>query len=199
MEAKAAQAKTTLRLARASEPQRDKEQDEGALVEAAQRGSKRAIDELIARSWPDVHRAAYLIVQDRGAAEDIAQETFLAAIDSLDRFDRRRPLRPWLRRIAVNRALDHMKRALQAREVSSELVPECRAGSPDADRSEEILMALGELDPQERALIVYRHLWGYRPSEIAKHLQITTGAVRTRLHRALEKLRENLTNEGEPK
>ena len=199
MEADAAQAKTTLRLPREAKPRQEEKKDERALVEAAQGGSKRAVDELIARSWPDVHRAAFLIVQDRGAAEDIAQETFLAAIDSLDRFDRRRPLRPWLRRIAVNRALDHMKSARQVREVSSELVPEDRADLPDQDLSDETLLALRALDPEERALIVYRHLWGYRPSEIAKHLQISTGAVRTRLHRALEKLRDNLTNEGEMK
>lgn len=188
-----------MRLALQTDPRRGDEQSESALVEAAKRGSKEAVEELIARSWPDVHRAAFLIVQDRGAAEDIAQETFLAAIDSLERFDRRRPLRPWLRRIAVNRALDHMKSAPRVREVSSELLPEGHAGGPDAELSDEVLVALGKLDPQERALIVYRHLWGYGPSEIATNLEISTGAVRTRLHRALAKLRDNWTNEGETK
>ena len=79
---------------------------EAALVRAAQGGSERAVEELFARHWPDAYRAALLISHDRAAAEDIAQEAFLAALRALPRFDRRRPLRPWLHRIVVNRAID---------------------------------------------------------------------------------------------
>ena len=62
------------------------------------------------------YRAAYLVVHDAGAAEDIAQEAFLAAVRHLDRFDRRRPFGPWLHRIVVNRAIDWARtRALRAR------------------------------------------------------------------------------------
>ena len=61
------------------------------------------------------YRAAYLVVHDGAAAEDIAQESFLAAIRALDRFDRRRPFAPWLHRIVVNRAIDWARaRALRA-------------------------------------------------------------------------------------
>ena len=79
---------------------------ESALVRAAQRGSVEAVDELFRRHWPSAHRAAFLVVHDSAAAEDIAQEAFLAALRALDRFDRRRPLGPWLHRIVVNRAID---------------------------------------------------------------------------------------------
>src|SRR5215210_6305684 len=64
------------------------------------------MDELFRRHWPAAHRAAYLVVHDSAAAEDVAQEAFLAAVRSLDRFDRRRPFGPWLHRIVVNRAID---------------------------------------------------------------------------------------------
>ena len=60
--------------------------------------------------WPRAHRAAYLVVHDAAAAEDIAQDAFLAAVDALDRFDRRRPFGPWLHRIVVNRAIDWGRR-----------------------------------------------------------------------------------------
>ena len=56
--------------------------------------------------WSRAYRAAYLVVGDAAAAEDIAQEGFLAAVRALDRFDRRRPFGPWLHRIVVNRAID---------------------------------------------------------------------------------------------
>ena len=89
---------------------------ERALVEAAQSGSEAAVEELFRLHWPHTHRAAYLIVRDAAAAEDIAQEAFLSALSSLDRFDRRRPFAPWLHRIAVNRAIDWSRaRSVRAR------------------------------------------------------------------------------------
>ena len=79
---------------------------ERAVVKAAQRGSNEAMEEFFRRHWRGAHRAAYLVVHDGPAAEDIAQEAFISAIRSLDRFDRRRPFAPWLHRIVVNRAID---------------------------------------------------------------------------------------------
>ena len=80
--------------------------DERASVRAAQRGSASGIEALFRLHWPRAYRAAYLVVHDAAAAEDIAQESFLAAVRNLDRFDRRRPFGPWLHRIVVNRAID---------------------------------------------------------------------------------------------
>jgi RNA polymerase sigma-70 factor, ECF subfamily len=74
---------------------------ESALIRAAQRGSSEAFAELFRRHWPRAHRAAWLVIHDATAAEDVAQEAFLAAVRSLHRFDRRRPFGPWLHRIVV--------------------------------------------------------------------------------------------------
>src|ERR671914_595583 len=88
---------------------------EAALVRAAQRGDASGIEPLFRLHWPKAYRAAYLVVHDGAAAEEIAQEAFLAAIRTLDRFDRRRPFGPWLHRIVVNRAIDWARaRALRA-------------------------------------------------------------------------------------
>src|ERR671918_1804680 len=80
--------------------------DERAWVRGAQAGSASDLEALFRAHWPRAYRAAYLVVRDSAAAEDIAQESFLAAIRALDRFDRRRPFGPWLHRIVVNRAID---------------------------------------------------------------------------------------------
>src|SRR5689334_23918605 len=110
------------------------------------------MEELFRRHWTPAYRAAYFVVYDRSAAEDIAQEAFLAAVRALDRFDRRRPFGPWLHRIVVNRAIDHARsRALRA-EVSG--VPEpADSRTPDAV-SDELKAGLHALSPDHRAVVV---------------------------------------------
>src|SRR5829696_2597850 len=129
---------------------------EPALVRAAQAGSAEAMEELFRRHWPAAHRAAWLVVHDAAAAEDIAQEAFLAAVRSLHRFDRRRPFGPWLHRIVVNRAIDHARARAVRREVAVEAMGERASGVGDATAapSEPVLAALAALAPEQRAVIV---------------------------------------------
>src|SRR6478609_6575931 len=101
--------------------------DEQAWVRRAQAGSASDFEALFRAHWGPAYRAAYLDVRDPAAAEDIAQEGFLAAIRALDRFDRRRPFGPWLHRIVVNRAIDHARSRATRREVDAERVPESAA------------------------------------------------------------------------
>ncbi len=165
---------------------------EAALVRAAQRGSAEAVDELFRRHWPAAHRAAWLVVHDAAAAEDIAQEAFLAALRALDRFDRRRPLGPWLHRIVVNRAIDWTRaRALRA-EAAAGSLPEAAAPDAAAALDGDILVALAELGPEHRAVVVLRHLLGYTPGEIAAMLELPRGTVNSRLRRALDALGREL-------
>ena len=89
-------------------------------IRAAQAGSQEALEQLYRRHWPWAHRAAYLVVHDAAAAEDIAQEAFLSAVRALDRFDRRRPFGPWLNRIVVNRAIDWARARALRREAAIE-------------------------------------------------------------------------------
>jgi RNA polymerase sigma-70 factor (ECF subfamily) len=165
---------------------------EAALVRAAQRGSVEAVDELFRRHWPSAHRAAFLVVHDAAAAEDIAQEAFLAALRALDRFDRRRPLGPWLHRIVVNRAIDWTRaRALRA-ESAADAAPEALAPETPEPIDDGILSALGDLGPEHRAVVVLRHLLGYTPGEIAAMLELPRGTVNSRLRRALDALAKEL-------
>jgi RNA polymerase sigma-70 factor (ECF subfamily) len=161
---------------------------EAALVRAAQRGSREAMAELFRRHWRRAHRAAYLVVGDAAAAEDLAQEAFLAAIRALDRFDRRRPFGPWLHRIAVNRAIDHARaRALRAESPLAE--SSGGAATDAAEISDEVVRALAQLSPEHRAVVVMRHLLGYTPGEIGELLELPRGTVNSRLRRGLDALR----------
>jgi RNA polymerase sigma-70 factor, ECF subfamily len=164
--------------------------DERARVRGAQRGSASDLEALFQAHWPAAHRAAYLVVHDAALAEDIAQEAFLAAVRNLDRFDRRRPFGPWLHRIVVNRAIDAARaRSVRRESELTELAaPVEDAGPVDA----EVLRALAGLPPDQRAVIVLRHLLGYTPGEIARLLDLPRGTVNSRLRRGLDAMRGTL-------
>ena len=173
------------RRGRAARPLSDR-----AVVQAAQDGSLDAMEELFRRYWSGAHRAAWLVVHDAALAEDVAQEAFLSAVRSLHRFDRRRPFGPWLHRIVVNRAIDHARAREVRREVPAEAVGEPAAGPPasPALSSGDVLGALAALPPEQRAVIVLRHLLGYTPGEIARLLELPRGTVNSRLRRGLDAL-----------
>jgi RNA polymerase sigma-70 factor (ECF subfamily) len=174
--------------------------EERALVKAAQTGSEAAVEELFRRHWPHTHRAAYLIVRDAAAAEDIAQETFLSALSALDRFDRRRPFAPWLHRIAVNRAIDWSRaRAVRHEVTVSDALVDAAGPAPAVaevlERGGEIEAALGRLSAEHRAVVVLRYLLDYTPGEIGRMLDLPRGTVNSRLRRALDRL-SGLMGEG---
>ena len=169
------------------------ERRERALVRDAQRGSVRALEQLFRLHWSRAYRAALLVVGDAAAAEDIAQEAFLAAVRALDRFDRRRPFGPWLHRIVVNRAIDWSRARSLRREVSGEAAAEPAAAERErGGRAEELAAALSLLGPEQRAVIVLRYLLEYTPGEIAELLDLPRGTVNSRLRRGLDRLEEVL-------
>ena len=170
--------------------------DDASLIRQARDGSADAVETLVRRHWDGAHRAAYLIVQDAAAAEDIAQEAVLAAVRAIDSFDRRRPFRPWLHRIVVNRSLDWLRARARRPEVSAEVAGPAHASAEHGDRlSDELIDALAELEPADRALVVLRHLFGYRAPELSRMLDVPAATVRTRLARALARLRARLEAE----
>jgi RNA polymerase sigma-70 factor, ECF subfamily len=172
--------------------------DERAWVRGAQAGSASDLEALFRAHWPRAYRAAYLVVHDGAAAEDIAQEAFVAAVRALDRFDRRRPFGPWLHRIVVNRAIDWARARSLRREVGDEALAAAPArGDPPArSLSEGAVAALGGLSPDHRAVIVLRYLLEYTPGEIAKLLELPRGTVNSRLRRGLDALQETLAEEA---
>jgi RNA polymerase sigma-70 factor (ECF subfamily) len=159
------------------------------------------MEELFRRHWRGAHRAAYLVVHDGSAAEDIAQEAFISAIRSLDRFDRKRPFAPWLHRIVVNRAIDWTRAKKARREVSGEAIESWEGESPEPDldaiadsgRLVEVLRSLG---PEQRAVVVMRYILEYTPGEIAEILGMPRGTVNSRLRRGLDALARALPKES---
>jgi RNA polymerase sigma-70 factor (ECF subfamily) len=161
-------------------------------VRGALAGSASDVEALFRAHWGPAYRAAYLVVHDAAAAEDIAQEAFLAAIRQLERFDRSRPFGAWLHRIVVNRAIDWARSRHLRAELALDAV-EAVGRAPEL--SDNVVQALAGLTPEHRAVIVLRHLLGYSPGEIAELLDLPRGTVNSRLRRGLDTLKETVSRE----
>src|SRR4051812_30337943 len=194
-----------LRMTRAASPSKALERRRGRRrIAAAQSRPQQARAQRYRRHWPWAHRAAYLVVHDAAAAEDIAQEAFLSAIRTLDRFDRGRPFGPWLNRIVVNRAIDWARARALRREAAIAPELDSDTGWPDRAReaeragpySESVVAALASLSPEHRAVVVLRYLLEYTPGEIAEALELPRGTVNSRLRRALDRLGMHLEGEA---
>ncbi len=148
-------------------------------------------DDLYRSSRDDVYAYAAGLLRDRAAAEDVTATAFERAYRKRRRFDPSRGNgRAWLFGIARNAALDELRRRGKQAELVSDPID---AASLDTERSEQRLVlvaALAKLDPRERELIALKFFAGLANAEIATVLAISESNAGTKLHRAVNKLRE---------
>jgi RNA polymerase sigma factor (sigma-70 family) len=164
--------------------------DDARLVEAARRGSRDAAGALVERHWRDAWRVARGITGDAGTAEEVAQESLIAALGALDRFDPARgAFGAWLHRIAVNWSLNAVRRERRHRglDAAGDL-----AAAPAEDEDARFLEAIADLSPAHRAVLVLRFGLGRSPAEIAEVLEVPAGTVHSRTARALDALRQTM-------
>lgn len=188
--------------------------EETEYVLLARQGNEAAWEWLMRRYQEPVFRLAYLIVGDADDAEDVAQETLVRAYLSLDRFDSTRPLRPWLMQIAANLARNRrrslgrywgaIQRFFQASNAHSPLPTADTTGAAVQHRLEadQLWRAVRQLPAGAQDTVYLRYFLGLSEAETAEALQIAPGTVKSRLHRALQRLQTLLDDEysrlGEP-
>lgn len=161
------------------------------LVQRARAGSREAAEELVERHWRPAWRLARGITGDGGLAEDVVQESMLAALNSLHRFEpARAAFGTWLHRITVNRALNVARRGRRHAGLDAAMGIAADPDAPFLDAA--FLAAIAALRPAHRAVVVLRYGLDYSPPEIADVLEIALGTVNSRLARALETLRETM-------
>ena len=143
-----------------------------------------------------VFRTAYGIVRHYDIAEDVTQQVFIRLYASVKRYDDRRPFAPWLHRIAINLSLDELRRH-RRRELPLEHVEELRSASTSPEQAAEntemrevVWTAIGALSPKHRAAVVLRYFHGFSEGEMATALGCRRGTVKSRLHNAVQRLRE---------
>jgi RNA polymerase sigma-70 factor, ECF subfamily len=176
---------------------RDMATDERDLVTRARGGSVAALEELFRRHWVAVWQAAYAVLGRRESADDAAQDALMRAFRSLDQFDDARPLRPWLERIAVNRALDDLRRERRfSTRADADDVSDAVGGIGDDEPAVESespeLAAVWRLERDKRVIVALHYWLDYSVPEIAALIGIPEGTVASRLSRALTILRKDL-------
>jgi RNA polymerase sigma-70 factor (ECF subfamily) len=175
--------------------------DDSALVERARRGDLGAYDDLVRRYQEVAFRIAFLIVGEATEAEDVAQEAFVKAYRALGRFRAGAPFRPWLVQIVANEARNRRKaagrRASLAVRVAEgrpagDAVPSPEAAALAGERRAVLLAALGRLREDDRLAIAQRYFLELSEAEMAAALGCARGTVKSRLSRALARLRAGL-------
>jgi len=169
------------------------------LVVLAREGSTEAAGALFDRYWVLAWRAAYAVTADRGLADDASQEAFVKAFAALDRFDETQPFPPWLKRIAINAAVDSLRRSRRLEVVhDDESTYHAWALGQYAEddlRRWAVADAVAALGAAKRVVVVL-HYWLDLPlEEIAGVLGLPIGTVASRLARAREELRSVLEEE----
>jgi RNA polymerase sigma-70 factor (sigma-E family) len=142
---------------------------------------------------PVVFRAAYLILRDRSGAEDVAQETFIRAFRSFERSEDGEAVRPWLYRIAVNTALNELRRRKRETNAYAQL-DEAPVTDPIEGSATRFAVAdaINGLPDHLRIAVVCRYYLDLSEREIAKAMGIRPGTVKSRLHHARRQLSEQL-------
>jgi RNA polymerase sigma-70 factor (ECF subfamily) len=173
------------------------------LVKHAQSGDADAYADLVLRHQEIAFRVAYLIVGDANEAQDAAQEAFIKAFYGLRRFRQGAPFRPWLLEIVANQARNQRRSlsrrgAATLRATLAERATSLREqASPEADiltreYHQEIRRALEKLRDDDRLVVAYRYFLELSEAEMASVLGCPRGTVKSRLSRALERLRSML-------
>jgi RNA polymerase sigma-70 factor (ECF subfamily) len=160
-----------------------------ALMLDFQRGSQAAFDELFARYRQPLYGFFRRRLADRGRAEDLTQETFLAVIRATERYEPRALVRTYLYAIALK--LLSMERRREPRGV----LP-AEAGAPGFDEALTVRQALGRLDASEREILMLREYEQLSYQEIGELLRLPVNTVRSRLFRARMALRQLLDPAG---
>ena len=169
------------------------------LILRARRGEAHAFGELVTRYQNSVFNVCYRMLNDRGEAEDLAQEAFIRAYSRLEQYDLERPFGPWIRRVAANLCLNHLSaRPVQPAELDEERDRAEEAGPESAaeqrERSAQIREALASLPAQYRAVIELRHYQEMSYDEIAAVMNIPISDVKSHLFRARKLLAEKLSH-----
>lgn len=172
--------------------------EEAEWLEKARQGDDFSFSLLVEVYQKPVYNLCYRMLGNARDAEDAAQETFIRAYKSFQRYDPTRKFSTWLLTIASNYCIDqHRRRKLPTFSYDGLPVPDLPEKKPgmehlimDNEQQDQIAALLERLKPVDRAAVILRYWYDYSYVEIAEALSVTDSAVKSRLHRARRDLAE---------
>lgn len=178
--------------------------EDAELIDRARAGEVMAYEELVRRYQDVAVRTAYVIAPSADV-DDVVQEAFVKAYAALGRFRDGAPFRPWLLRIVANEARNRRRSAGRrtglALRAAEDRRPSDAAPSPESavlagETRRELLAAVNGLRPEDREVIGARYFLDLSEAEAAQTLGLPRGTVKSRLSRALGRLRERLADDA---
>jgi RNA polymerase sigma-70 factor, ECF subfamily len=173
---------------------------DGELVVRVRGGDREAFEGLVRRHLRPALRLAARLLGDEDAAEDVVQESFMAALDGLDGFDTKRAFGPWFYRIVANRCSNARRTSERRRTGALTPTLESREAGPEralerAELGMRLRAALERLPSRQREVLLLYEVEGFTGGEIAELLGVTQGTVRWHLHQARASMRAALEGE----
>ena len=160
-------------------------------IACAKAGDREAVRYLYCRYADNVYGYVCSIVRNEHDAEDVTQNVFAKLMTSITKYEQRRvPFSAWILRVARNAALDHLR---QQRSIPVAEVRSADEADDPTDAGDAIPKALDALSPEQRRVVLLRHLLGLSPAEIAERTGRTEASVHGLHHRGRTALREALT------
>jgi RNA polymerase sigma-70 factor (ECF subfamily) len=178
--------------------------DDHRLITASLNGDPIAFGELVRRYQDRLYNTVYRLLGNAEDAQDVVQDAFLNAYQSLDGFKGDSQFFTWLYRIAVNTAISHKRKqrltlSIDGRNGENRLEPldTSDASQPghaleQAEEERRVQRALSRLSPEHRAVLIMKDMEGQKYETMAEILGVPIGTIRSRLHRARSELRELL-------
>lgn len=176
----------------------DKDQ-EIALVMDARKGNRKAMDTLVRQLERPVYNAAYRMLGNRDEALDVTQTTFLKVFENIERFDTNRRLFSWTYRIAINEAIDQLKRLQRTGPLDDSAHsddPTPQDSTAALQLSDEVQATLMELHEDHRAVIVLRYFSECSYQDISMILRLPEETVKSRLFSARKQMKAKLQQHG---
>jgi RNA polymerase sigma-70 factor (ECF subfamily) len=174
---------------------------DATAIERAAAGDHAAFGSLVEQYQEVAFRAAYLIVRDAQTAEDVTQEAFIRAYRALGGFRTGEPFRPWLLRIVTNAAINELRSRQRRHGLLDRFAATAprAAGPPDISLGDEhatmLARAINELPLDDRVVLHLRYFLDLPEREIAGAIGKPPGTVKSRLHRASQRLRALIETE----
>ena len=171
-----------------------------ALVERFRNGDREAFSELVIKYHRPIYNAAFWILRRVEDANDVTQDVFLRVAERLDEYDSQYKFFSWIYRIAVNEALNLLRRHGREEPLDDEVdVPDSERANPerkvgDAELSKRIRGAMMRLSVNDRMVLSLRHFSECSYQEIAQILELDEKTVKSRLFEARQRLREMLND-----